>query len=245
MQVSGYIYGYIHPSPLFIRERVMCGFNFISFIYHISPSMERLEERLDREVEDYVSRVEGTREISDLLAGDISRADYIRLLKTCYVLESISRSAVLRASERTEGINPYLSERFKYCARGEEGHAEIALEDLKGLGVAGVDMSDIPLAEDYDSMLRDAAEGFPLGILGHSYLFENASGIMFPKHRGHEYPSKFIEVHAREDPGHARAIKRTVRHIEPGLSEGEREDITRFARESGEFLLRLFQNIQG
>ena len=32
-----------------------------------------------------------------------------------------------------------------------------------------------------------------------------------------EYPSKFIEVHAKEDPGHSLAIKRTVRKIEEDL----------------------------
>ena len=216
----------------------------MGFVYYISPAMEKLEQRLDKEVEDYVSRVEGTEEIGALLTGEIKRGDYIRLLKTCYIIESISRTAVLKASEKTEADNPYLSERFRFCARGEEGHAEIALEDLKALGVSGVDMSDIPHAGEYDTMLQETAEAFPLGILGHSYLFENASGIMFPKHTGHEFPSRFIEVHAKEDPGHSLAIKRTVRRLEPDLSEAEREEITVFAKKSGEYLLRLFQDIE-
>jgi hypothetical protein len=67
---------------------------------------------------------------------------------------------------------------------------------------------------------------------------------MFPKHTRHEFPSRFIEVHAKEDPGHSLAIKRTVRSLEPELSEAEREGITVFAKKSGEYLLRLFQDIE-
>lgn len=207
--------------------------------------MGPLEQKLDKEVENYLGRVEGTEEISSLLGDGISREDYIRLLKTCYLIEHVSRNAVLLAGDVTENTNPYLSQRFKFCAKGEEGHAEIALRDLKGLGVDGVELSDIPHGEDYDSMLLDTAENFPLGILGHSYLFENASGIMFPKHNGHDFPSDFIRVHAKEDPGHSIAIKRTVRHIEGDLSEDDIENISRFARESGEYLLMIFQEIEG
>ena len=205
--------------------------------------MNSLEQRLDKEVQDYLKRVEGTPEISALLNGEISREDYVRVLKTCYLLEHISHKAVLKASEITSDNNPYLSNRFGLCAKGEEGHAEIALRDLKDLGVDAVVLSDIPPADDYDSMLIDTAENFPLGIIGHSYLFENASGIMFPKHNGNGFPSEFIRVHAREDPGHSIAIKKTVRRIEPELTEGDKENIARFSRESGEFLLRIFQSI--
>lgn len=206
---------------------------------------ESLEQKLDKEVEDYLDVVEGTEEITSLMGDGISREDYVRLLKTCYVIEHVSRSAVLLASDVTENTNPYLSKRFKFCAKGEEGHAEMALRDLKDMGVEGVKLSDLPHVEDYGSMLMDTAENFPLGILGHSYLFENASGIMFPKHSGHDYPSEFIRVHAKEDPGHSIAIKRTVRHLESDLSEDDIENTARFARESGEFLLRIFQEIQG
>ncbi len=206
---------------------------------------ESLEQKLDKEVEDYLEVVEGTEEITSLMGDGISREDYVRLLKTCYVIEHVSRSAVLLASDVTENTNPYLSKRFKFCAKGEEGHAEMALRDLKDMGVKGVKLSDLPHVEDYGSMLMDTAENFPLGILGHSYLFENASGIMFPKHSGHDYPSEFIRVHAKEDPGHSIAIKRTVRHLESDLSEDDIENTARFARESGEFLLRIFQDIQG
>lgn len=205
--------------------------------------MDNLEKKLDNEVQDYLERVEGTDEISSLLKGEISRDDYVRLLKTCYMIEHVSRRAVLLASQNTKDSNPYLSQRFDYCAKGEEGHAEIALKDLKDMGVEGVDISDIPNAEEYDSHLQEAAENFPLAILGHSYLFENASGIMFPKHTGHDYPSEFIEVHAKEDPGHSMAIKRTVRQVEPDLSEEEIDKVVTFARESGEKLLKIFQAV--
>lgn len=205
--------------------------------------MARLEEKLDREVGDYLSRVEGMDEVKALLTGAVSREDYVRFLKTFYIIEFISQRAVLKAAERTEESNPYLSERFRMCARGELGHAEIALEDLSGMGIEGVDISFIPLAQSYDGFLMEEAEKFPLAILGHSYLFENASGIMFPKHKKPPFPSKFIEVHAKEDPGHSLAIKRTVRNIEPDLSADEEERIIGFTKKSGEYLLKLFVRV--
>ena len=207
--------------------------------------MARLEEKLDREVGDYLGRVERMEEVRALLSGEVSREDYIRFLKTFYIIEYISQRAVLRAAERTEESSPYLSERFRICARGELGHAEIALEDLSGMGIEGVDISDIPLAESYDGFLMEEAGKFPLGVLGHSYLFENASGIMFPKHKRPAYPSKFIEVHAKEDPGHSLAIKRTVRNIEHELSTDDQNRIIEFAKGSGNYLLRLFESLRG
>ncbi len=205
--------------------------------------MEKLEEMLDREVGEYLDKVEGMDEVKALLSGEISREDYARLLKTFYIIEYISRKAVLSAAEHTEETNPYLSARFISCARGEEGHAEIALEDLAGIGGGGVDLDSIPIAAMYGEILLNEAERHPLGILGHSYLFENASGLMFPKHKKLPYPSKFIEVHAKEDPGHSVAIKRTVRKIEPELTPSQKKEIVGFARESGELLLRVFESL--
>ena len=205
--------------------------------------MNKLEEMLDREVGEYLGKVEGMDEVKALLSGEISSEGYIKFLKTFYIIEDISRKAVLKAAEKTEETNPYLAARFRTCALGEEAHAEIALEDLTGMGVNGVDMSRIPLAETHEKFLLDEADRFPLGILGHSYLFENASGIMFPKHKKPPYPSRFIEVHAKEDPGHSIAIKKTVRKIEPELKRDQKDEVVRFARASGEFLLRVFESI--
>ena len=205
--------------------------------------MNKLEEMLDRAVGEYLGKVEGMNEVKALLSGEISRDGYIKFLKTFYIIEYISREAVLRAAENTEETNPYLAARFRTCARGEDGHAEIALEDLAGMGVNGVDMSNTPVALEYDEFLQREADKFPLAILGHSYLFENASGIMFPRHKKPPYPSRFIEVHAKEDPKHSIAIKKTVRKIEPELKAKQKEEVLRFARESGEFLLRVFESI--
>ncbi|MGB3729979.1 MAG: hypothetical protein WBA70_12100, partial [Thermodesulfobacteriota bacterium] len=148
------------------------------------------------------------------------------------------------ASKIVKEVNPYLSKRFQVCAKGELGHAEIALEDLQELGVTGVDMSEISIASEYDDLLQDCAQEFPLGILGHSYLFENASGVMFPKHHPLELPSKFVEVHAKEDPGHSIAIKRTIRHIENDLTKDEQAQMIAFANKSGDYLLELFHSIK-
>ncbi len=207
--------------------------------------MERLEERLDREVGTYLERVEGMDEVRALLSGEIPKESYVKFLKTFYVIEDISRKAVLKAADKTKYDAPYLSKRFLLCARGEEGHAEIALEDLAGMGVTGIDVSDAPEVGEYDEFLQKAADEFPLGVLGHSYLFENASGIMFPKTAGLPYPSKFIVVHAKEDPGHSLAIKRTVRNIEADLTEEDGNRIVAFARESGERLLTVFEAMGG
>jgi hypothetical protein len=205
--------------------------------------MTKLEELLDKEVGDYLSRVEGIAEVKALLSGKISREGYIKFLKTFYIIEYVSREAVLRAAVKTERTNPYLAARLLACAMGEAGHAEIALEDLAGMGVNGVDISNAPAALEYDEFLQREADKFPLGILGHSYLFENASGKMFPKHKKLPYPSGFIEVHAKEDPGHSIAIKKTVRKIEPELKTKEKESIVGFAKASGDFLLRVFESL--
>jgi len=205
--------------------------------------MERLENRLDNEVNEYLSRVEGMKEVRALLSGKVSKGDYVRFLKTFFAIEYLSQRAVLKAADKTEKTNPYLSARFRMCAKGEHGHVEIALEDLSGMGVDDVDIADIPFADEYDDLLMSKADSFPLGILGHSYLFENASGIMFPKHKRLPYPSKFIEVHAKEDPGHSLAIKRTVRTIQPDVTSEQQEEILGFARESGDLLLKLFNGM--
>jgi hypothetical protein len=207
--------------------------------------MVKLEEMLDQEVGEYLGKVRGMEEVKALLSGEISREGYIKFLKSFYIIEYISRKAVLRAAGHTEETNPYLSSRFISCARGEEGHAEIALEDLAGMDAGVVDLDRIPLAGEYDEFLLDEADRFPLGILGHSYLFENASGILFPGHEKPPYPSRFIEVHAKEDPGHSVAIKKTVRKIEPELTVNQKQEVVRFARASGEFFLRVFEGVGG
>jgi hypothetical protein len=205
--------------------------------------MKSLEARLDHEVILYLSKVEDMPEVRALLRGNISREEYVRFLKIFYIIEDISQRAVNLASKNTKQENPYLSQRFEVCARGELGHAEIALEDLKGLGIKGVDVADCPAAVEYDRLLQDCAVEFPLGVLGHSYLFENASGTMFPKHRPLEFPSKFVEVHAKEDPGHSIAIKRTIRHIEKDISSEDQVRMIDFANKSGEHLIKVFQSL--
>jgi len=207
--------------------------------------MNSLEAKLDWLVIAYLNDVEDMKEVKALISGEISKDDYIRFLKTFYIIEHISQKAVNLASKMTKEENPYLSKRFDVCAKGELGHAEIALEDLKGLGVGEVGLSEVSIATEYDGLLQECAHEFPLGILGHSYLFENASGAMFPKHKNLNFPSKFVEIHAKEDPGHSLAIKRTVRNIENDLSDDEQERILAFTKKSGEFLLNLFHSLKG
>ena len=205
--------------------------------------MEKLESLLDIEVETYLRRVKDKEEIKDLVSGNLSKKTYARFLLTFYIIEFLSQRAVNMASINTENSDPYLSKRFHSCAQGELGHAEIALRDLKDLGEKEINPFCLEIVREYDEFLQNAAEQFPLAILGHSYLFENVSGLLFPEIEAVPDPSMFIEVHAKEDPVHSMAIKRTVKKIEETLSTEDIERIVQFSRESGDYLMRLFDSL--
>ena len=205
--------------------------------------MEKLELLLDMEVETYLRRVKDKEEIKNLVSGNLTRKTYARFLFTFYIIEFLSQRAVNMASINTKDSDPYLSKRFHSCAQGELGHAEIALRDLKDLGEKEINPFCLEIVREYDEFLQNAAEQFPLAILGHSYLFENVSGLLFPELETVPDPSTFIEVHAKEDPAHSLAIKKTVRRIEKDLGEEKIEKIVQFSRESGDYLMRLFDSL--
>lgn len=205
--------------------------------------MKSLEAELDREVNTYLSMVKQMPEVAKLLSGDIPKETYSRFLKTFYIIEHLSQKAVNAASLKTADENPYLSKRFELCAKGELGHAEIALEDLRNMGYETEDMGQLDIVMEYETTLMKHAKEFPLSILGHSYLFENVSAKMFPEHKGLEYPSRFVEVHAKEDPGHSLAIKRTVRNIEKGIGEQDIQKVIEFTRKSGDYLMEVFRRV--
>lgn len=204
--------------------------------------MRKLETELDNEVKIYMDRVGNIEAVKDLLSGKISKTTYGRFLKSFYTIEYLSQRAVNMASIRTEDTNLYLSKRFRICAQGELGHAEIALRDLRDMGVKFDSLEKSPLIDEYDEFLQNEADNFPLSILGHSYLFENVSGKMFPGNKPLKFPSKFVEVHAKEDPGHSRAIKRTVRNIEKDLKEEQLDKIIDFTRKSGDYFIKVFEH---
>lgn len=205
--------------------------------------MEKLESLLDIEVETYLRRVKDKEEIKNLVSGNLTRKTYARFLFTFYIIEFLSQRAVNMASINTKDSDPYLSKRFHSCAQGELGHAEIALRDLKDLGEKEINPFCLEIVREYDEFLQNAAEQFPLAILGHSYLFENVSGLLFPELETVPEPSTFIEVHAKEDPAHSLAIKKTVRRIEKDLGKEKTEKIVQFSRESGDYLMRLFDSL--
>ena len=205
--------------------------------------MEKLESLLDIEVETYLRRVKDKEEVKDLVSGNLSKKTYARFLFTFYIIEFLSQRAVNMASINTKDSDPYLSKRFHSCAQGELGHAEIALRDLKDLGEKEINPFCLEIVREYDELLQNAAEQFPLAILGHSYLFENVSGILFPELETVPEPSTFIEVHAKEDPAHSLAIKKTVRRTEKDLGEEEIEKIVQFSRKSGDYLMRLLDSL--
>ena len=205
--------------------------------------MQKLELSLDTEVKTYLQRLKDKEEIKNLVSGNLTRKTYARFLLTFYIIEYLSQRAVNMASINTENSDPYLSKRFHSCAQGELGHAEIALRDLKDLGEKEINPFCLEIVREYDEFLQNTAEQFPIAILGHSYLFENVSGLLFPEIETVPDPSTFIEVHAKEDPAHSLAIKKTVRRVEENLSEEEIERIVRFSRESGDYLMRLFDSL--
>ncbi len=205
--------------------------------------MEKLESLLDTEVKTYLRRVKEKKEVKDLVSGNISREIYARFLRTFYIIEFLSQRAVNMASINTKDSDPYLSKRFHSCTQGELGHAEIALRDLKDLGEEEIHPFCLEIVREYDEFLQNAAEQFPLAILGHSYLFENVSGLLFPELHTVPDPATFIEVHAKEDPAHSLAIKKTVRRIEKDLGEKKIERIVSFSRQSGDYFMRLFDSL--
>ncbi len=202
--------------------------------------MEKLESLLDAEVSAYLLMLRKKNEVKDLINGTVSKETYTKFLLAFYIIEYLSQRAVNMASINTQDSNSYLSKRFHSCAQGELGHAEVAIRDLRDLGQTEIDPFSIKTVKEYDQFLQDAAENFPLAILGHSYLFENASGILFPEVKENPFPSLFIEVHAKEDPIHSLAIKKTIRRIEGDLSDQDKHRITQFAKESGDHLIHLF-----
>ncbi len=205
--------------------------------------MGKLESLLDIEVKTYLQTVKNRDETKKLISGEMDRETYARFLLTFYIIELLSQRAVNMASISTKDSDPYLSKRFHSCAQGELGHAEIALRDLKDLGEKETNPFCLEIVREYDRFLQESAERFPLAILGHSYLFENVSGLLFPEVKTPAGPSTFIEIHAKEDPAHSVAIKKTVRRVEKDLGEEDIEEIIRFSGESGDYLMRLFDSL--
>ncbi|HSG31368.1 MAG TPA: hypothetical protein VLB82_07475 [Thermodesulfobacteriota bacterium] len=205
--------------------------------------MLNLEELLDKEVIEFIGEVEQLDEYKALHGGTITDETYIRFLKTFYIMESISADAVHRASQNTKQTNPYLSQRFDFCAEGERGHAEIALKDLLDMGISGVDTNGNGIVNKYNDFLQTGADELPAQIVGHSYIFESASAVLFPKQEIADNPKRFVEIHAKEDPGHSQAIRRTVRKIEPDLSTEEKKKIVNFSKQSGRYFIDLFSQI--
>ncbi len=204
--------------------------------------MSNLESSLDNEVQNYLELLKNNENVQMLQSGSITLSIYKKFLRTFYFIEDLSQKAVNKAALNTSESNPYLSKRFEVCAKGELGHAQIALKDLRDIGEESIESDNKDLIDEYNEFLQKEADEYPLGILGHSYLFENVSGILFPDNQPLEYPSKFIEVHAKEDPGHSLAIKRTVRKIEEDLDSSDIERIIAFSKKSGEYLIKVFES---
>ena len=205
--------------------------------------MSSLEGLLDKEVTEFVDKIENLDEYQELRNKNISNENYIKFLSSFYIMESLSADAVNKASENTRDTYPYLSRRFDYCAEGERGHADVAMEDLKAMGVQELHVDELAKVKNYRKFLLNGADEFPAQIIGHSYLFENSSAIIFPKQSEIDKPFKFIKLHADEDPGHSVAIKKTIRKIEPNLNEEEKKQIVEFSHRSAEFYLEILEQL--
>ncbi len=187
--------------------------------------------------------LENIENVQILKSGSITLDIYKKFLKTFYFIEDLSQKAVYKAAENTSESNPYLSKRFDLCAEGERGHAEIALKDLQDMGIKKVDTNGADIVKAYNNFLQQGADDFPAQIVGHSYIFESASAVLFPKQEIVDNPKRFVEIHAKEDPVHSQAIRRTVRKIEPKLSKEEKEKIVNFSKKSGRYFIDLFNQI--
>ena len=232
---------FVLNSAYYLQNKIKLynsGLVFINF----EVKMSNLESSLDNEVQNYLEILKKNENVQTLQSGSITLSIYKKFLKTFYFIEDLSQKAVNKAAHNTSETNPYLSKRFEYCAKGELGHAQIALKDLRDVGEDTIDSDNKALIDEYNDFLQNEADEYPLGILGHSYLFENVSGILFPKNSPLNYPSKFIEVHAKEDPGHSIAIKRTVRKIEKDLDGNDIIRIINFSKKSGEYLINVFES---
>lgn len=205
--------------------------------------MSSLEGLLDKEVSLFVDRIEKLDEYQELKNKSISNESYIRFLCSFYIMESLSADAVNKASENTRDTDPYLSMRFDFCAEGERGHADIAITDLKAMGVKELHVDELNEVKSYRKFLLQGADEFPPQIIGHSYIYENSSAIIFTQQSKLDKPFKFIEVHANDDPGHSLAIKRTVRKIEQNLSDDKKNKVADFARKSGEYFFEIFEQL--
>jgi len=204
--------------------------------------MSNLEELLDKEVIGFISEVEQLHEYKALHEGTIKNETYIKFLKSFYIIETLSANAVSKASINTKENNPYLSKRFDLCAEGEGGHAEVVLKDLSDMGIKQVEGEDSEIVKNYNDFLQNGANDFPAQIVGHSYIFESASAVLFPKQGKINKPKRFVEIHAKEDPGHSQAIRRTVRNIEPDLTKEQKDQIIQFAKKSGEYFIEIMNH---
>ena len=204
--------------------------------------MEKLETLLDSEITVLLAEARKLPEVKALVSGNLSRAQYKKLLRTFCLVEQISHRAVNTAAIYAgEAGNAYLAGRLGSCATGELGHTELALEDLRDLGEKS---AKIPKAEKWEAELLKKAREFPHAVIGHSYLFEGASGILFQDAVVPEgMPERFVVVHAKEDPAHARAIKRTIRMMEKDLTPKQTGEIVKFTRKSGEKLMKMFEGM--
>jgi len=128
---------------------------------------------------------------------------------------------------------------------------------MQDMGIKKVDTNGADIANGadivkaYNNFLQQGADDFPAQIVGHSYIFESASAVLFPKQEIVDNPKRFVEIHAKEDPGHSQAIRRTVRKIEPDLSKEEKEKMSKeekekivsFSKRSGRYFIDLFSQI--
>ena len=145
--------------------------------------MENLESLLDIEVENLSSQ--GERQGGD--KGSCFREHHPEkpTRDSCslfYIIEFLSQRAVNMASISTKDSDPYLSRRFSLLRAGRtRDMPRSPFADLRDLGEKESNPFCLEIVREYDEFLQSAAERFPLAILGHSYLFENVSGLLFPE----------------------------------------------------------------
>lgn len=141
-----------------------------------SDAQYRLLERMRRVARRGVTRLERHPVGASLVAGTLTRGQYLRYL--CQVVHQLRLSSpMLELAGRRlhDSGRAALAALFLRKAREEDGHDEWALSDLAALGVerdAALSIQPSSAVVAYTRWLRLTAEQAPCGVLGLAYVLE-------------------------------------------------------------------------
>ena len=141
-----------------------------------SDARHGLADRVRRVARQGVTRLERHPVGASLVAGTLTRGQYIRYLsEVVHQLRQSSPMLELAGRRLNASGRTALSALFLRKAREEEGHDEWALGDLAALGVereAALSIQPSKAVVAYTTWLQRTAEHAPYGVLGLAYVLE-------------------------------------------------------------------------